>query len=137
MWLIDTTTLELKEILQVENCRYAILSHTWGDEEVDFQEMQAQEYSTQGKAGFWKIKKTCEVAKQRGYLYAWVDTCCIDKTSSAALSEAINSMFTWYKESSICFTYLEDLEPDNFRYKESETVRFFKKCKWFTRGWTL
>ncbi|KAJ4424529.1 hypothetical protein N0V82_000853 [Gnomoniopsis sp. IMI 355080] len=99
--------------------------------------MKIQSPITQEKADFRKIKKTCEVAEQRGYAYAWIDTCCIDKTSSAMLSEAINSMFHWYKESSMCFTYLEDLDADVLQHKESEMKDLLKQCRWFTRGWTL
>ncbi|KAK7734230.1 hypothetical protein SLS53_007878 [Cytospora paraplurivora] len=139
MWLIDTSNLRLKEILELENCKYAILSHTWEKDEVEFQEMRTEPRpaSLLTKAGFLKIKQTCELAKEKGYDYAWVDTCCIDKASSAALSEAINSMFYWYKESSICFAYLSDLPINNFEHAESKTADLMKDCKWFTRGWTL
>lgn len=103
MWLIDTTALRLEEVVDLQSCKYVILSHTWEKEEVDFQEMLAESRPARllKKAGFLKIKKTCEIAKEKGYAYAWVDTCCIDKASSAALSEAINSMFHWYRESSL------------------------------------
>lgn len=139
MWLIDTTTLRLEEIVDLQDCKYAILSHTWEKDEVDFQEMLAESRPARllKKSGFLKIKKTCEVAKEKGYAYAWVDTCCIDKTSSAALSEAINSMFHWYKESSLCLAYLSDLKVNNFEHAESKTSEFMKDCVWFTRGWTL
>jgi hypothetical protein len=73
-------------------------------------------------------------ARKKKINYAWVDTCCIDKTSSAELSESINAMFAWYRHSEICLTYLSDLlhsmGPD---FDEN----FFAKSKWFTRGWTL
>ena len=139
MWLIDTTTLRLEEVVDLQDCKYAILSHTWEEDEVDFQEMLTESRPARllKKAGFLKIKKTCEVAKERGYAYAWVDTCCIDKTSSAALSEAINSMFQWYKESSMCLAYLSDLKVNNFELPESKTSELMKDCLWFTRGWTL
>jgi hypothetical protein len=76
---------------------YAILSLTWGSEkhEVSFKEMTSniESSSTVEKLGFKKIKKTCVIAREEHNLkYAWVDTCCIDKSSSAELSEAINSM---------------------------------------------
>lgn len=140
MWLIDTTTLRLEEVVDdLQDCKYAILSHTWEKDEVDFHEMLAESRPARllQKAGFLKIKKTCEVAKEKGYAYAWVDTCCIDKTSSAALSEAINSMFHWYKESSLCLAHLSDLKVNNFEHAESKTSEFMKDCRWFTRGWTL
>ena len=44
-----------------------------------------------------------------GLSHAWIDTCCIDKSSSAELSEAINSMYTWYEVAQVCYAYLEDV----------------------------
>jgi hypothetical protein len=96
MRLINTATLALHEYLGDENVpKYAILSHTWEDEEVSFQEMMSKTPDVLVKKGFKKIEKTCEIAKREGLEWAWVDTCSIDKTSSAELSEAINSMFRW------------------------------------------
>lgn len=127
MRLLDTSTLEVKEFLQPQLPEYAILSHTWELEEVTFQDIQS---GTAGqKKGFTKILRCCQKAAEDGYAYCWIDTCCIDKTSSAELSEAINSMYQWYQDSSVCYAYLADLvtpSPDGFR-----------KCKWFTRGFTL
>lgn len=87
---------------------YAILSHTWDDDEVSFQEFQDLALAKR-KKGFVKIAQTCELAEEFGLLYAWVDTCCIDKSSSAELSEAINCMFRWYRSATVCFAYLADL----------------------------
>ncbi|KAK0738719.1 hypothetical protein B0T18DRAFT_308716, partial [Schizothecium vesticola] len=81
------------------------------------------------KNGFRKIQECCRLSKCDGYKYAWIDTVCIDKTSSAELTEAINSMYDWYAKSATCYTYLEDLESENL----SDLTR----CRWFTRGWTL
>lgn len=87
------------------------------------------ESPTVAKPGFKKIRRTCQIALKIGGLkYAWVDTYCIDKTSSAELSEAINSMFKWYQQSAICFAFLEDWEPDQ---------PTFDHCRWWRRGWTL
>ncbi|KAI1419318.1 heterokaryon incompatibility protein-domain-containing protein [Xylaria sp. FL1777] len=137
MWLINTTTLRLKQVLDPRNEHYAILSHTWEDDEVSFQEFANLDVAKQ-KSGFGKIEKTCQMANSRGLKYAWVDTCCIDKTSSAELTEAINSMFEWYKLSQVCFAFVTDLPPVawggpllDWLTKESEQYR------WFTRGWTL
>ncbi|KAH8668770.1 heterokaryon incompatibility protein-domain-containing protein [Xylariales sp. PMI_506] len=131
MWLINTATLELEYVLNHESVRYAILSHTWEDGEVSFQEFQDLDKARK-KAGFDKIFKTCEIARAHNCSYAWVDTCCIDKTSSAELSEAINSMFGWYKGSYICFVYLSTL-PVHLTTTEPELAT----CRWFRRGWTL
>ncbi|KAK4188129.1 heterokaryon incompatibility protein-domain-containing protein [Podospora australis] len=128
MWLIDTESLQLKEFLNPRLARYAILSHTWTDEEVSFQEF-ANLSSAKGKRGYGKIIETCRLARERDIPYAWVDTCCIDKSSSAELSEAINSMFQWYNLSLVCFVFLEDLNTSQNTYLEH--------CRWFTRGWTL
>ncbi|KAK0628392.1 hypothetical protein B0T17DRAFT_477930, partial [Bombardia bombarda] len=137
MWLIDTKTMKLKELFDPEEYRYAVFSHTWGEEEVSFQEFTSSPALGQQKAGYIKITKMCEKAREMGIDYAWADTCCIDKTSSAALTEAINSMYEWYKYSSVCITYLEDLPGQALDVKEEEFLRALKQCRWFTRGWTL
>jgi hypothetical protein len=40
----------------------------------------------------------------------WIDTCCIDKRSSAELSEAIDSMYRWYEAVKECYAYLCNVE---------------------------
>jgi hypothetical protein len=64
----------------------------------------------------------------------WIDTCCIDKTSSAELSEAINSMFKWYGDAEICYAYLSDV-PGNGDIDQQ--WKEFANSRWFNRGWTL
>jgi len=61
------------------------------------------------KVGYEKVNQTCLIAKSHGFNYVWIDTCCIDKTSSVELSEAINSIYHWYQESGICYAYLVDV----------------------------
>ncbi|KAI1132325.1 heterokaryon incompatibility protein-domain-containing protein [Nemania abortiva] len=137
MWLIDTTLLELRFHVALIPQSYAILSHTWAEEgEVSFQEFHDVE-ARHKKDGFKKIKAACEQARLRGLKWCWVDTCCIDKTSSAELSEAINSMFRWYKESAVCFAYLTDLLPDPVKGRTSSFDQDLAQCTWFRRGWTL
>ena len=92
MRLINVATLELEEFLGAVP-PYAILSHTWGYEEVTFQDWQQNFETASSKKGFTKICLACRMAVQDGFDYLWCDTNCIDKTSSAELSEAINSMF--------------------------------------------
>ncbi|KAK4465795.1 heterokaryon incompatibility protein-domain-containing protein [Cladorrhinum samala] len=141
MWLLDTDTLRLCLVSDSAKEKYAILSHTWDDTgEVSFQDMLDIEVAS-SKPGFRKVKITCKIAKSRGLKYAWIDTCCIDKTSSSELSEAINSMFRWYKQSQVCWVYLSDFEPAPPKLKERERKRIvasrLRHCRWFTRGWTL
>jgi hypothetical protein len=111
---------------------YTILSHTWGEGEVSFQELQSG--TGESKAGYDKIRGCCEIAASDGFEYALVDTCCIDKTSSAELSETINSMYSWYRLSDVCYVYLADVLPNLDAKARDEAIR---KSRWFTRGWTL
>ncbi|KAK4460732.1 vegetative incompatibility protein HET-E-1 [Cladorrhinum samala] len=130
------TSLHIKteEYFDSDRPAYAILSHTWlaKTEELTLQELQNPFPNTHAKIGFHKTQRTCELALSRDNLtHAWVDTCCIDKTSSAELAEAINSMYAWYVEAEVCYVYLSDL-PSNSELSDS-----LSKCRWFTRGWTL
>jgi hypothetical protein len=135
MRLLHTRTLELSEFLENATPAYAILSHTWEKEEVSFKDMQGP--NAKKKAGYAKVQKCCEQAARDGYEYVWIDTCCIDKSSSAELSEAINSMYVWYKNAKTCYAYLADLDTKGWFGWLSEAPESFKKSRWFTRGWTL
>ncbi|KAH8880942.1 TPR-like protein [Thozetella sp. PMI_491] len=119
--------------------RYAILSHTWGDDEVTFSEMSSSTGS--GKLGYSKIRFCAEQAWRDGLRFCWVDTCCIDKSSSAELQEAINSMFRWYRDAAKCYVYLADVSApvSGSIGTSSEPVWLaaFLGSRWFTRGWTL
>ncbi|KAF5515557.1 Vegetative incompatibility protein HET-E-1 [Colletotrichum siamense] len=128
MRLIDTTTLHLHNFVGSDRPDYAILSHTWDKEEVSLHEWM--EARIEAKRGFTKIQNACRIALVYGCDYIWIDTNCIDKKSSAELSEAINSMFSWYQTSEICFAYLED-------FPAGTPTEHMSKCRWFTRGWTL
>jgi hypothetical protein len=125
MWLLNATTLKLESFLGSESPEYTILSHTWEDEEVTFQDIVQGTGSP--KKGYTKIVQTCKETLHDEFRYTWIDTCCIDKTSSAELTESINSMFQWYQKARICYTYLSDLcsgvKPG---YGE------FSRCRWFT-----
>lgn len=144
MRLINTATLELAEFHGDKiPQKYAILSHTWEKEEVSFQEWLEMKEGTREKAGFHKIEMACQQAKKDGLAYLWADTNCIDKSSSAELSEAINSMFSWYKSATVCYAYLCDVEFSTEANEEEHAIQpwhqedQFLKSKWFTRGWTL
>ncbi|KAK5075675.1 maturation of 5S rRNA [Exophiala xenobiotica] len=130
MWLINTTTLELEAFTTCPVGRYAILSHTWEDQELDFDTFRSG--LGRKRKGFGKIQKCCELARAEGFSYAWVDTCCIDKRSSTELSEAINSMYAWYAAAAVCYAYLADVACN-----VDDTFEQFVRSRWFTRGWTL
>ncbi|KAK2047964.1 ankyrin [Colletotrichum somersetense] len=92
--------------------------------------------SMQSKNGLMKIQDAANLAKSHGYGYVWADTCCIDKTSSAELSESINSMYRWYQKAAVCYAYLSDVEPVENEDPFSDNSSF-QRSRWFTRGWTL
>ncbi|KAK3339171.1 heterokaryon incompatibility protein-domain-containing protein [Neurospora tetraspora] len=198
MRLLDVETLQLELFDGGPKCAYAILSHTWGQEEVSFQDMQdlarapgttstfvdsgystasssrtstgtsghfdfgnygtTKHHPVTSKKGYSKILGCCAKARTEGYRYVWIDTCCIDKSSSAELSEAINSMFKWYHDAEVCYAYLNDISIPEGRPQHhqspyldhsmsdangktiiitDEMEEILYGSKWFTRGWTL
>ncbi|KAL6879204.1 hypothetical protein J3F83DRAFT_725438 [Trichoderma novae-zelandiae] len=153
MRLLDARTLELVDVIDNSVPRYAILSHTWGDEEVTIQQLRRlggcsqlslaspqtldkKRRATVSKKGYIKISEAAQLAVSRGLDYLWVDTCCIDKTSSAELSEAINSMYLWYEQSAECYAFLADVEPPDAAHADV-FLENLRRSRWFTRGWTL
>ncbi|KAI1791391.1 HET-domain-containing protein, partial [Ganoderma leucocontextum] len=140
MWFLRTDRAELVYRPSSEGIVYAILSHVWGPSEQSFQDVQAlqKRYSSPSdnprSHACEKIRNFCIYAEAAGYELAWADTCCIDKTSSAELSEAINSMYTWYANADVCYAFLRDVsDSDDPELPDSA----FRRSKWFTRGWTL
>ncbi|CAG2015509.1 unnamed protein product [Fusarium graminearum] len=134
MRLINTQTLQL-EFYHGGSRQYAILSHVWGNDEVTFQDMTSVDPAEALELDrYSKLRESCKLARSLKMDYLWIDTCCIDKSSSAELSEAINSMFRWYAESTICLAFLQDVPPSE---SEEEKKRAFRGSRWFSRGWTL
>lgn len=119
--------------------RYAILSHKWGpdDEEVTFKDMA--EGTGKSKVGYRKIQFCRDEAVRNGLKHFWIDTCCIDKSNNTELSEAIISMFRWYRNATECYVYLPDVSKDiNSQTDDPSTWKAaFRKSCWFERGWTL
>src|SRR6201992_1675405 len=156
MRLINTGTLHMHQFFHGTIPGYAILSHTWFDDEVTFQEWRQVEKKKnkrpkssesvkeiERKAGYRKVVEFCTTCSRHPYNleWAWIDTCCIDKTSSSELSEAINSMFNYYTRAKVCYIYLSDVsyqvqnkaEP----WQNDSLHNQLKQSRWFTRGWTL
>jgi len=135
MRLINAATLELEQFMGGNGTpEYAILSHTWGAEEVTFQDHTTQKTAARKKLGFAKIEGSCWRGLMEGIDYVWVDTMCIDKSSSAELSEAINSMFAWYQKALRCYVYLADVSASGGK---EAAIAALPGSRWFTRGWTL
>ncbi|KAI1737375.1 HET-domain-containing protein [Xylaria scruposa] len=138
MRFVNTTTFKFSEVFDLEihelKGGYCILSHRWGEDEITYVDVldlnpniKAKRGFVKAKRGFGKFAGACRLAKELGYDLIWIDTCCINKSDAAELSEAINSMYRWYEISIVCIAYLQDVTlPANF-----------KKSEWFARGWTL
>jgi len=120
---------------------YAILSHTWGadNEEVTFEDLTNG--TGEDKPGYKKIRFCGEQAQQDGLQYFWIDTCCINRANYTELSQAINSMFRWYRNATRCYAYLSDVSISAIELRD-ENIPLpwesdFKRSRWFKRGWTL
>ena len=150
MRLINVRTRRTEEFYGKAIPKYAILSHTWGPREITLQTMQT--FGASYKRWPLKLSGLCMQAADDGIDYVWVDTCCINKMDLVELSEAINSMFTWYQKAAVCYAYLadveleseelepENLEPEMLEEPEEHATRNWKafcRSRWFTRGWTL
>lgn len=141
MRLLNVDTLEFGEFFDADIPPYTILSHRWGTEEVSYKDFKKGRMKD--SAGYRKILACCAKTRERrnaglyrqdyycrngGLRYrkinlrwTWIDTCCIDKRSSAELSEAINSMFRWYAEAAECYVHLSDVSPS--RHTSVRTTR--------------
>ncbi|KAM7214219.1 hypothetical protein V8F06_010408 [Rhypophila decipiens] len=133
MRLLHVETKQIDEFQAVPYPPYAILSHTWGEDgdEANFQEMMT-------KAASRALITTKDSQRNES-----LDTCCMDKTSSAELSEAINSIYGWYEGARICYAWLCDvptagsvtppIDPEGLFDREG----VFRRSRWLPRGWTL
>ncbi len=134
MRLLNAKSKRLHEFFDKDIPPFAILSHVWDEEEVTYEDVKARWPWYRRKAGYAKIRGSCQQALDDDIEYVWIDSCCIDKSSSAELSEAINSMFAWYRDSSACYAYLADVPSREHIYGEGSA---FHRSRWFRRGWTL
>lgn len=165
MRLLNALTGELRWFNRSGIPPHAILSHVWDQREQSFQDVSllhplsvvsSAEYipgrlvAGDGHSrpqvqpfGFPRLNPTlspkirgcCKLAADLGYTWVWLDICCIDKSSSSELSEAINSMYTWYSKADICIAYLPDVPDDAGDPRADESA--FRHSRWFQRGWTL
>ncbi|OSD01110.1 HET-domain-containing protein [Trametes coccinea BRFM310] len=138
MWLLDTSTGFLEWFDHPSQVKFAILSHVWfrGQEDTfqDLQQFRAETPDSVLERVSPKVQRCCKTAREQGYHWVWIDTCCINKSSSAELSEAINSMYRWYQQADVCFAFLYDVDE---RKAVDDPFEALSHSKWFTRGWTL
>jgi hypothetical protein len=139
-----------------DNCPdYVILSHRWLSlrEELTYRDML--DGRKRESRGYAKIIGFCEKALSHNYEWVWIDTCCIDKSSSAELTETVNRMYDWYRNAEECYVYLHDVTWDDTDDSFASTSLFdlleeqpralgtpafrqlFRSSDWHTRGWTL
>lgn len=142
MRLLNTETLAFHDVMGEDTPPYSILSHTWDSQsqELTYQDMLDPTETVKAKSGYAKLLSFVNMSRGMGFHYAWVDTCCIDKTSSAELTEAINSMYAWYRGSAICLIYLADVHDEEEDSRSTQGDAAWPKVKhsrWFSRGWTL
>ena len=153
MRLLHTKTFKFQTFFDDSLPEYAILSHRWSSEEDEVSFKQFRKHSVHlNLPGLVKIEEFCRLADERGLRWAWIDTCCIDKRSSAELSEAINSMWEWYRGSKECYVHLADVEFSDYELSlklQSEETFWratdgwaslrdrFNQSDWLKRGWTL
>lgn len=124
-------SFSLTDAASTHAARYAILSHTWkgGGQEVTFRDLL--DGRGQDKTSYRKLDFCRRQSKLDGISHFWVDSVCIDRSSSAELTEAINSMFRWYRDAVKCYVYLSDVPTD-----DANRIAF-RRSRWFRRGWTL
>ncbi|EIW58298.1 uncharacterized protein TRAVEDRAFT_123225, partial [Trametes versicolor FP-101664 SS1] len=135
---LNTWTGEFEWHNHPEEIVYAILSHTWRSDaeggEQSYEDVRALQAAAFEDLRKRKTAGVCKVAREAGIRLVWNDACCIDKSSSAELSEAINSMYELYRLSQVCYVYLEDV-PDGVEPRNRFSC--FWRSRWHTRGWTL
>ncbi|CAK3992734.1 Hypothetical predicted protein [Lecanosticta acicola] len=131
MRLLNVDTFTFTDFFGVQPPPYAIASHRWlAGKEAMWEDVQQQKDT--GKAGYRKVEGFVSYIKTQipFVKWLWIDTCCIKQNSDRELSEAINSMFRWYRDAEVCLAYLEDVTT-------TDDVATFKGSVWFKRGWTL
>ncbi|KAI0325313.1 HET-domain-containing protein, partial [Cubamyces sp. BRFM 1775] len=148
MYLIDTTTYLPHRFSKGDIPSYAILSHVWSDHEQKSRQSRFAKGQDGRKRGgplaramglvrhppSPKLKGACKKAREDGFRWLWTDTDCIDTSNSAELSEAINSMFVWYRDAAMCYAYLHDVPSGEDPHRPQSS---FRRSRWFKRTWTL
>ncbi|KAF8119630.1 hypothetical protein EV363DRAFT_1381394 [Boletus edulis] len=109
--------------------RYVMFSHTWEGDEPTFQEVSGKTVYELNPLFPLKLKLRhfCEMVRDdpESFLWAWSDTCCIDKSNATDFQRSLRSMYNWYKGSALTIVLLAE---------GSTTLKY---NKWMTRAWTL
>ncbi|KAG2139824.1 uncharacterized protein EDB93DRAFT_1252946 [Suillus bovinus] len=132
-FLTNDSNLRIERIKDVVATyfRCVLLSHRWEETEVLLDDIQNKDLrELDGIDGIAKLQSFCKVARDAGYRWAWMDTCCIDKKSNTELQESVNSMFVWYRHSALTIVYLCDVPP-------LSQPGALERSVWNKRGWTF
>ncbi|KAG1793122.1 heterokaryon incompatibility protein-domain-containing protein [Suillus plorans] len=125
--------LQMERIKQVVTMHFrcVLLSHKWAETEALLHDIKDKVvYELNELDGITKLQSFCKVARDAGYCWAWMDTCCIDKSNNVELQESVNSMFVWYRHSALTIVYLSDVPPSSHPGALASSV-------WNERGWTF
>ncbi|THU97843.1 hypothetical protein K435DRAFT_838360 [Dendrothele bispora CBS 962.96] len=132
--LVDVQSFKLVDFHSREDVPpYAILFHRWVlDQEVTLQEFLEFRDVTKAKLGYHKIQAAVRQALEDGFLYIWIDTCCIDKGNHGDVVRNIRSMRCVTCISRTLMHIQEKVfNPSKWESRESQ------RGEWLERGWTL
>ncbi|KAI0325475.1 hypothetical protein GY45DRAFT_1216470, partial [Cubamyces sp. BRFM 1775] len=132
MWLLQTKTGQLRHFADPRTMKepYAVLSHVWSYDEQVFRDDTHSILSGLSP----KIASFCERACADGFELAWMDSCCIDSSSSAEVSEVVNAVYEWFRRAAVCYVYLADVESEDDPFAPNSQ---FRQSRWHSRLWAL
>ncbi|KAG1817516.1 uncharacterized protein BJ212DRAFT_1269921 [Suillus subaureus] len=131
--IIKNAEIKLEHIRDVvaKYFHWVMLSHRWGEKEPLLHDIQDKVvYELDPVDSTTKLQSFCEITRDAGFLWAWMDTCCIDQKNNVELQKSVNSMFVWYHNSALTIVYLSDVLPSS----KSCTLA---RSAWNKRGWTV
>ena len=130
MRLLNVRTLKFSEYFY-DIPKYIIASHRWkAGTEATIKDIGKKRDTD--KDGYRKVNDFAKYVREHiGHVeWLWIDTCCVDQSSSQEVTEAVNSMFRWYSQAEACLAYLADV-------KDASEEQALRQSDWFRRGWTL
>ncbi|KAF6838836.1 ankyrin repeat-containing protein [Colletotrichum musicola] len=146
MFFITTDTIKLvRHELPLEDAPpYAVLSHTWGYNEIKYQDLAGGKGLPTHKEGHKKLVQACRLAREQGLEYLWCNTYCTDFIDPKEVGQSINSSFQLFRSSTICIAHLVDVDTPSSNAIDSAgqvvtsgLPERLWHSRWFTRSWTL
>ncbi|KAF8415522.1 hypothetical protein L210DRAFT_3431234, partial [Boletus edulis BED1] len=108
-----------------------MLSHKWEDNEPLYhQVVHIAVHELEKSPTHDKLQTFCRIVRDAGFIWAWSDTCCIDKSDHFVLQEALVAMFKWYQGSVLTIIFLRGVHSSSSRGALARSI-------WNTRAWTL